>query len=126
MDVRLDQVQQAIDRPIGKQHDVVHAAQGRNHFRTGVAVHHGPALTLQRPHRPIVVDGDDQPVCFAGGAGDVANVPDVEYVEAAVGERNRSSGAPVPGDRVDERVFRENAPHVRHPAPPAMRPVRCV
>ena len=51
----------------------------------------GPAPSA--PRRRIVVDRHDQPVGFRGRGLQIADVADVQQVEAAVGERDRPPGA---------------------------------
>ncbi len=87
---------------LGKQDDVVHGAERGDQLRAGGAGQDRPARSLQRAHRVIVVDGDDQAIGFARGAVEVAHVADVQEVETAVGERDRAPGAAVGGDERDQ------------------------
>ena len=101
---------------LGEDDDVVHAAQRRHELGAVGRRQDGPARALQRPHRRVVVDGDDQPVGLRRGALEIADVADVQQVEAAVGERDRAPRRAVARDRVDAaRRVSESTPSV--PAP---------
>jgi hypothetical protein len=47
-----------------------------------------------------------------GRAAQMAHVPDVQEIEASVGECDSASCGSVAGDRFDELWFRENLPHL--------------
>ena len=99
------------DRRLGKDHDVVDAAQRGDELRAMLGGQNRPALPLQRLHRGIVVDRDDEQVGLLRGGLEIAHVADVQQVEAAVGERDRAAGRARRRDAVDERVAREDLTH---------------
>ena len=82
----------------GKIDDVVDAAQRGDELGAIGGRHDRPARPLQRRDRRIVVDRDDEAIGFARGRLQVADVADVQQVEAAVGERDRAPGRAVCGD----------------------------
>ena len=52
--------------------------------------------------RDVVVDRDDQAIRFGGGGLQVADVADVQQVEAAVGEGEGPAGCAVGAHEIDE------------------------
>ena len=89
MDVGPQREQQRRHGRLGKDDDVVDAAQrgdelGAIRRSAGSA---GPAPSAA--DRRIVVDGDDEPIGLARRGLQVADVADVQQIEAAVGEGDR-------------------------------------
>ena len=95
VDVRLQRFEQRADGRLGKDDDVVDAAQRRDELGPIGGGQHRPPLPFQRPHRVVVIDRDDQSVCLGGGGLQIADVADVQQVEASVGERHASAGRAV-------------------------------
>ena len=81
---------------LGKDHDRVNVRHGRKNFGTFFCGHGGPAFSLQRVDGIVGVDGDDETTAQFFCGMQVANVANVEHVEAAVGESYTfSGGAPL-------------------------------
>jgi hypothetical protein len=59
----------------------------------------------------IVVDRDNEHVGFGGGGLQIADVADVEQVEATVGKRDRATSAALGGDGVNQFVPRKHPSH---------------
>ena len=91
--VRPQREQQRRDGRLGKDDDVVDAAQRRDELGAIRRRQDRPARPLQRRRPIVVVDGDDEAVGLARGGLQVADVADVQQVEAAVGERDGAAGA---------------------------------
>ena len=99
------------DRRLLEDHDVVdHPERGQNlgPLRGGL---HRPAAPLQRRHRAVGVDGDEQAVGFRGGPPQVADVPDVQEIEAPVGERDGAPGGAVRPDERRRAFVRDDQSH---------------
>lgn len=92
---------------------MVDAGQCRENLRAGVFLLHGAARAFQRAHGFVAIDGHDEGVPARAGGCEVANVPGVKEIEAAIGEDDASSfalGTPNPdadpGQRTDFREVR--------------------
>ena len=110
MHVGLEALEQPRHGRVREDDDVVDAAErgdelGAVRRRAAPA---GPAL--QRRHRLVVVDRDDQAVGLGRRALQVADVADVQQVEAAVGE---GDGAPGCAVRADTRLELALGQHLR-------------
>src|SRR5262245_28883526 len=77
--------------------------------------HDRPVLTLQRLDRNIVIDRDDENVGFLRSGVQIADVADVQDVEAAVGERNRPSCRALTANTSGEHLSAEDLTHARAP-----------
>src|SRR5205085_11442474 len=64
----------------------VHRRERREHFGALALAQHGATRALQSAHRAVAVDGDEQRVPQLPRGFEVAHVPDVQKVEAPVGE----------------------------------------
>ena len=80
--------EQFFDVRFGENHDVVHDPEGGDEKGAGLFVENGAARAFQRASAGVGVDGDDEKVALLFCAGEVANMADVEGVEAAVGEND--------------------------------------
>src|SRR4029079_4377114 len=76
-----------------------------------------PVLALERLHRGIVIDGNDEDVGLLGCPIEITNVADVQDVEAAVGERDGASRRAVSAHELDARLAREDLTHARDSSP---------
>ena len=65
---------------------MVDRGQGGEHLGALAGTQDGPAGSLQAPHGGVVVQPDDQHVAERARRGEIAHVPGMEQVEAAVGE----------------------------------------
>ena len=115
MHIGLEQAQQRVDVELRKHDDVVHGPQRADELGPVGGGQDGTPRPLERPHRLVAVDGDDQPVGLRLGTLQVADVADVEHIEAAVGQRDRSPRLPFGRDRIEKRVACQNP---RHPPGP--------
>jgi hypothetical protein len=86
--IRLEREQQRANGRLRKNDDQVDGTQRRYELGPVFGSENRPLLTLQGPHRLIVVDRDDQHIGFLCRGLEIADVPDVQDVEAAVGERH--------------------------------------
>ena len=74
-------------RVLGENYDEIHALERRDHVRAFGVGTDWASRTLEAPHRLIAVDPDDESVgALARGSEDV-DVPGMEQVENAIGER---------------------------------------
>src|SRR3974390_247938 len=95
---------------------VVDIADRRNQLCAGLLVENGPAGTFQARNTRIRVDGDDQDVAFALCPGEIADVADVQRVEATVRQydgqlfRLVAGGCGDRGGSIDDFVL--GGPHV--------------
>jgi len=80
--------QQHFDAGFGKEHDIVHAAERRHELRARIFIENWPARPLQFAHAGIGVQANDQDIAFAPRAIEIADVPDVQRIETAVGEND--------------------------------------
>ncbi len=99
--IRLQQRQQRSNRGLGKNDHVVDAAEGGDELRAITRGQYGPARPLP-PRRGIVIDRHDEAIGLGSGGLQVADVPHVKKVEAAVCEGYRSAGASFGRDDRDE------------------------
>ena len=77
-----------------KDNDGVHIRQRRQNFRALFGRHNGPTFTFQRAHGSIAVHRDNQFSAEFPGGMQVADMADVEHIEAPVGQRDAIAGAP--------------------------------
>src|SRR5687767_12277444 len=92
-------------------HEVNNRERGQ-HLGALRLTHHGSARAFERAHRAVAVDRDEQRVSERARRREVAHVPDMQDVEAAVGE---DEPAPV---RAQARADAQQPLHVEnHPAP---------
>jgi len=78
--------QERFDIGFGEEHDVVYAAERCHELRARVFIENRPAGPFQIAHTGIGVHANDQNIAFAARAFEIANVPDVQRIEAAVRE----------------------------------------
>jgi hypothetical protein len=114
MDIRLQPQEQALHGAIAEHDDIVDEAESVDQLRAVRGGQDRPPLPLQRAHRLVVVDRDDQSIRFGRAAAQIANVPDVQQVEATVGERNRAAGRAIARNRNGKLPFEQD--HARRPS----------
>ena len=95
-------------REVAEEHDVVHAPQRVHQFGALGLADDRPIGALELPHRRVVVDRDDEHVGFLRGALQVPEMPDVQQVEHAVGQRDRLARGPVLRDAREQDVERDD------------------
>ena len=108
MDVRLQTREQPVDLEILEDHHVVDEAKRVDQLGAIGGRKDRPPGALQSLHRCITIDRDDQAIRFGRGAAQIANVADVQQIEAAVRERNRAAGRAVARDGIDQRALGKN------------------
>ena len=84
------------DGRLGKDRHVVHAAERGDELRAIRRRQDRPARALQARHRRVVVDRDDEAIGLARRRLEVADVADVQQIEAAVGKGDRAPAARSP------------------------------
>ena len=86
MDVGAQGEQEFVDGRLVEDYDVVNGAQGRDRLGALAFGDEGAALALDMAHLLVAVYADDEEVAEVASAFEVADVPDVQEVEAAIGE----------------------------------------
>jgi len=74
------------DGRLVEDYDVVNCAQGRDRLGSLALRDEGAALAFESKHLLVAVYADDEEVAEVARAFEVADVPDVQEVEAAIGE----------------------------------------
>jgi hypothetical protein len=100
--VWLETLEQVCDRRPREHRHVVDAAQRRDELRACRGRQHRPAGPLERVHRVVVVDRDDEAIALRARALEIADVADVDDVEAAVRERDAPARASIGGHVLGE------------------------
>ncbi len=117
MHIRTQRLEQRRHGGLGKDDDEVHAAKRRDQLGAMLGGEDRPVLALERFHRRIVIDGDDEEVGLLRRRLEIPDVADVQDVEATVGERDGASRDTFSAHAIDERLARENFTHARGPCP---------
>ena len=104
MHVGLERGEQRADRRFREDDDVIDAAEGGDELGAIGSRKDGSALPFQRADGVIVVDRDHQHVGFASCGLEIADVADVQQVEAAVGECDRAPRRALLGDASHQLV----------------------
>ena len=99
----------------------VHPAHRGDQLRPLRGGHHRAARALQPPHRGVGVEPDHERVAERAGGLEIADVADVEEIEAAVGEHQPLARRAPAGREAARLVNAEDGRH-RSPARPAARP----
>src|SRR5919108_977546 len=86
MDIWPQLFEQSFHAGFGKQNNVIDRTKGGNQKSACIFIEHGPARPLQSAHTGIVVDSDNENVALAPRAFKIADVADVQSIEAAVRE----------------------------------------
>ena len=116
---------EARDQRVGAvllEHDHrVHPAHRRDQLRALRGGHHRPARALQASHRGVGVEPDHERVAERARGLEIADVADVEEIEAAVGEHQPLARRAPAGREAAGLLNAEDGRH-RSPARPAARP----
>lgn len=92
--VRAKLTNQGADIEFGENDDRIDRSESRDDFGALGVGHNGPAGALQRSHRCIRIDGDNEfPAQFLGRA-QIAHVADMQQVKISIGQYNALAGAP--------------------------------
>jgi len=118
VDIRFEKYQQPTWIRVTKDNHVVHAAHRGDELGSLARRKHGSPGTFETRDRQVVVDGDNQSICFGRGALQVPDVADVQQVETAVGERERTSSLTVARDSRQEICLGEDHLFTCAGAPP--------
>ena len=102
VNVRTKRLEQRTNGRLWKDDHVVDEAERGDQFGAVGGSQNGPPLSFQRPDRRVVIDRNNQLVGFLRSSGEVANVADVQQVEAAVRKRHRPAGAACIGNQCQE------------------------
>ena len=92
----------------GENDDGIYVGQRRQNFRAFFGEYDGASFTFQRAGGGVGVHGDDEFASEFASRMEVADVADVEDVEAAVRECDASAGAAPCGDSLLQFVARDN------------------
>jgi len=112
MNIGLDRLEQRCNRGLVENDNVVDVPKRRDHLCTIGLVHNRSTTTLQPSNRLIVIDRDDQSVGLPRGILQVADMPDVEQIEATVCERVRQPLRSIARYALDQRIARQYDTHV--------------
>lgn len=77
-----------------KDHNVVNTFQGRQNFGSIILRIQRPSRSFDGPHRDIAVDRQGQSASQIARCTQVARMPDVEQIEAPVGQDQRAAMLP--------------------------------
>src|SRR5271156_1256387 len=77
-----------------KNNDSVHVGQRRQYFRAFFCRHDGTPLALQRAHRSIAVDCDNQFATKFPSSVQIAYMADMQHIETPVSQRDAITGMP--------------------------------
>ena len=88
LNVRADFAYESAHIGLGKNHDGIDIRKRRQNLCPFICGHHWPARAFQTANRIIGVDCDDQPSAEFFRRSKIADVSDMEHVEAAVGKRD--------------------------------------
>src|SRR5262245_16974381 len=88
MDIGLERLEQRVHARLVEQQHAIHATQRRHQTRPLRARLNRAPRALERMGGTIAVDRNDQSIPERAGAGEIANVADVEQIEDAVGEHD--------------------------------------
>ena len=86
VDVGAKRQQEFGDGRLVEDYDVVNCAKGRDRLGSLALRDEGAALAFESVHLLVAVYADDEEVAEVASAFEVADVPDVQEVEAAIGE----------------------------------------
>ena len=112
MNVRLDELQQVGHGSVGKEDHVVDHAERGHELRTVRRRQNRPPNTLQRRDGLVIVHSDDQPIRLGGRCREVADMADVQQVEATVRERNGLPGCAIGTDQLQKLFAGDDRSHV--------------
>src|SRR5215213_10050579 len=104
VDVGAEGEQEFGDGRLVEDRDVVHGAQGGDDLGALSFGDEGAPLAFEAPHLLVRVDADDEQVAQTLRRLKVADVPDVQQVEAAVGEDDARAPPARDGDPRDQPV----------------------
>jgi hypothetical protein len=109
--VWLQRFEQGTDRRLGKDDHIVHTPQRGDELSAMSGGKYRPALPFQPSNRLVIVDRHDEAICLGGGGLQVANVADVQQVEAPVGERQAPAGSAVGANTFEQLVAGKDLTH---------------
>ena len=114
--IRLHDAQQPLDRRIAEDDDVVDRRKRRQDLCTLGRRDDGTAWAFQRRHRAVVIHRDDEPVGFAGGPRQIADVSHVDEIEAPVRKRQAPTLRSVASDGLHQLRLGHDPTHHQFPS----------
>jgi hypothetical protein len=122
--VGLEQTEQPVDIRIREHDHVVDALDGRHHLGALGRREDRTPGPLEAGNRRVVVDRHDQAIGLGRRSLEVADVPDVEDVEAPVGKGHGLARGAVLAHQVLQFRFSYDSAHI-HPSHTPAGPRRC-
>src|SRR5918911_669768 len=108
VNVRADGTEQRLDGRLCEDRDEIYGAQAGDYFGALAFGDERASLPFLSTHLGVRVDRDDQQIAQGASAFQVAYVPDVQEVEAAVGKNDPRTLPARNGDPRDQPVAVEN------------------
>jgi len=81
-------------RILGEDDDGVNALERREHVRAVGLGAHRASRTFKAPHRVVAIEADDERVGGGACGDEQIDVPAMQQIEHAVGERDAAGGGP--------------------------------
>lgn len=75
-----------------KDQDVIDSRERRYETRAILLAHQRTALALEAAHAGIAVDADNQQIAGRPGSFEITQMPDMQQVEAAIGQHDAFAG----------------------------------
>ncbi len=95
VDVRFETSKQLVDIRVGENQDIVDRSEGTDDRGSIGSSKNRPVRPLQRADRVIVIDRHDEPIGLCLRTFQIANVTDVQHVEATIGKGDGSAGGAI-------------------------------
>src|SRR6202041_1915522 len=108
MEIRTDFADEGAHVILWENYDRIHIRQRRQNFRTFFGRDYPPALALQCPHGNVRIHRDNQSAAESTCRVQVANMPNVQHIEAPVRQRDAIAGAPPFRHTLAKLVSRNN------------------
>jgi hypothetical protein len=108
MNVGAQKLEKCFDIRFAEENNVIDDTERGHQLCASIFVKDGTAGAFENAHAGIGVDSNDQDVAFAARALEVANVADVESIEATVGKNDAVTAAFVNGEKLAKIFARDN------------------
>jgi hypothetical protein len=106
--VRAEGFEERLDVGFAEEEHVIDGAKGGYEIGAGVFGKNGPAGAFESADARVAIHRDDEDVALAAGAFEIADVPDVQRVKAAVREHHALAAAFVTGKKLAETIAGNN------------------